>query len=190
MPQEDLVARVRKSQDVVQETQADFAAAFQLYQRLTAPQAVDLEELSGEFEDALEACQDRSAALAKRLEAIQAEAQELFKGWNEELTRFSGEALRKKSEAMLEDTQARTQRVVDAIERLRGRVEPVLAKLQDYALFFHHNLSARAIATLQDTYKSFDAEFRALEGECAKTQGEIRAFLENFEEPPQAAPAK
>jgi hypothetical protein len=69
-------------------------------------------------------------------------------------------------------------------------MKPVLLKLNDYALFFDHNLNARAIATLQDTYKDFDGEFKALESELGKTQAEIAAFLAHFVElaPPKEAP--
>jgi hypothetical protein len=60
---------------------------------------------------------------------------------------------------------------------------PVLQKLQDYVLFFHHNLNARAIATLEDTYKGFDGEFNALTNELVGAQREIATF-ETFQGPP------
>ncbi len=188
-PQEDLVERVRGAEEETHAAREDYGAAFHLYQRLTAPQAVELEDLSDDFADSIDSCEDRAKDVAERIEAIRAEADALFRGWNEELARFSGDTLRKKSEAMLLDTQARAQRVLDALERVRARTEPVLLKLQDYALFFHHNLNARAIATLQDTYKDFDGEFRALDAELGKAQAEITAFLANCEEPVPLGPA-
>jgi hypothetical protein len=66
----------------------------------------------------------------------------------------------------------------------------VQKKLEDYALFFHHNLNARAIATLQDTYKDFDAEFKVLSAELGGAQSEVQAFLANFAEPPPPPAAK
>jgi hypothetical protein len=190
-PQQDLVERVRGAEDEVKEAREDYAAAFTLYQRLTSPQAVELDDLSDDFADSFESCEERASDVAERLAAIREEADALFKGWNEELTRFSGDTLRKKSEAMMLDTQARAQRVLDALERVQARTQPVLLKLQDYALFFHHNPNARAIATLQDTYKDFDSEFKALEAELGRAQSEITAFLANFDEPvpAKAAPA-
>lgn len=182
MPQEDLVERVRGAQDEVSEGREDFGAAFNLYQRLSAPQAVELDELSDDFADSIESCAARASDVAERIESVRGEADALFKGWNEQLARFSGETLRKKSEAMMLDTQARAQRVLAALERVEARAQPMLLKLQDYALFFHHNLNARAIATLQDTYKDFDSEFKALEGEFGKAQAEITAFLDQFVE--------
>lgn len=188
-PQEDLVERVRAARSEGTEAQRDFSAAFQLYQRLTTPQAVELDDLCGDFEDALDSCEDRAHDLAERIELVQHDSDELFKGWNDELASFSGDALRKKSEAMLQDTRTRTQRVIAALERVQGRMDPVMQKLRDYALFFHHNLNARAIATLEDTYKDFDAEFHALQSELEKTESEIAAFVATFEEP-TPAPAK
>lgn len=155
----------------------------------TSPQAVELEALNDDFEDAVKDCERREKDLAERIEAIRGEADELVDGWNEELTQFSGETMRKKSEAMLRDTEARGQRVLTALERVQSRMKPVLFKLQDYALFFHHNLNARAIATLEDTYKDFDSEFRALESELARAESEIAAFLANFVQPEPIAPS-
>lgn len=182
-PQEDLVERVHAAGEEAREARQDFGAAFQLYQRLTAPQAAELEALSGDFEDAIEVCAERAEELAERIESVRTEKEALVQGWNDELARFSGETLRKKSEAMLRDTEARAQRVLAALEDAQASLQPVLLKLQDYALFFHHNLNARAIATLQDTYKDFDGESRALEGQLTKAEREVQDFLANFSEP-------
>jgi len=188
-PQQDLLDSMRSAQAQCAGAHEDFGAAFHLYQRLTAPQAVELQDLSDDFEDALDACRDRAKDLSTHIDSVQKESAALFQGWNEELTHFSGDMLRKKSEAMLQDTQTRAQRVSAALERAHTRLEPVLLKLSDYALFFHHNLNARAIATLEDTYKEFDGEFHALDGELERARGEIDAFLEAFAEPePAAAP--
>jgi len=181
-PQQDLLDSMQAAQEECAAAREDFGTAFHLYQRLTAPQAVELERLSDDFEDALDTCRERAQDFGQRVDAVQKESTALFQGWNEELTHFSGDTLRKKSEAMLQDTQARTQRVSAALERVRARMEPVVLKLSDYALFFHHNLNARAIATLQDTYKDFDAEFRALDGELEKARGESQTFLATFAE--------
>lgn|SRR5262245_26778067 len=188
-PQQDLVARARGAQRELQEARADFAAACLAYQRLTAPQAVELARLSGEFEDSVETCEDRARDLADRIDSVREEKEALVKSWTEELARFSSDALRAKSEAQMRDTDAHAQRLLAALERLQGRMKTVLLKLQDYALFFDHNLSARAIATLQDTYRDFDKEFKSFESELSKTQGEIEDFLAYFLAPAPPGPA-
>jgi hypothetical protein len=188
-PQEDLVARARGAERETREARADFAAAFLLYQRLTSPQAVELERLSGEFEDSVETCEDRAQDLTERIETIREETRALVASWTVELGRFSSDAVRKKSEAQMRDTEAHAERLLAALERLHGRMKPVLLKLNDYALFFDHNLNARAIATLQDTYKDFDGEFKALESEFGKAEAEIAAFLAHFVELAPAPPA-
>jgi len=188
-PQEDLVSKARAAERESVETREDFAAAFLSYQRLTAPQALELEKLCDEFEDAVDACENRSEDLDDRIETIRREKEELVKDWTEELEHFTSDAVRKKSAVQMQETDARAQRLLDALEKLQGRMKPVLLKLQDYRLFFDHNLNARAIATLQDTYKEFDAECKALESEIGKAQGEIAAFLAYFVElsPPKPA---
>ena len=77
VPQGDLVERARAAEHETQELREDFAAACLLYQRLTAPQAVQLEELSEEFDDAVESCEDRAEDLTDRVESA---LDELFGG--------------------------------------------------------------------------------------------------------------
>ncbi|MEQ1893371.1 MAG: DUF2959 family protein [Planctomycetota bacterium] len=186
-PQEDLVETVRSADEEAFEARADFDAAFTLYQRVTTPQVAELDELADDFADAIEACRERFEDLAARRAKIDKESGALFQSWNEELGRFSIELLREKSAAMLADTEQRTERVTKSLERLQTRMEPVVKKLEDYALFFHHNLNPRAIATLEDTYKDFDAEYRTLSGELEKVRTEVAQFLANFEGPPPGA---
>jgi chromosome segregation ATPase len=191
-PQEDLVECVRSADEEAAEARTDFDTAFTLYQRVTTPQAAELDELADDFADTIESCRERFEDLAARRDKIDREAQALFQGWNEELARFSLDVLRAKSAAMLADTEKRTERVQKALERMQARMEPVVKKLEDYALFFHHNLNPRAIATLEDTYKDFDEEYRTLSSELGKARAEIAQFLANFEAPRPAAdePAK
>src|SRR5262245_5928778 len=63
-PQAELVESVQEARKETLATQDAFAAAFKVYQRLTAPQAVELQGLSGAFEDAQEVCQDHHKELA------------------------------------------------------------------------------------------------------------------------------
>lgn len=185
-PHDGLIDRAEDAGRESKGTSADFAAAFHLYQRLTSPQAVELEKISDDFEDAVEECEDAAEELTERIESIRTETDRFIDGWSEELAGFSSEELRGKSAAQMQETEARARRLLAALEREQSRMQPVLRKLKDYALFFHHNLNARAIATLQDTYENFDREFRALENETARAQDEITAFLASFEDEPAA----
>lgn len=189
-PQAALVQRMAGAESHTLEARAEFASAFRLYQRLTAPQAVELEKLSEAFEDSTEECKERAAEIVEHIQALREETDDLVKEWNSELERFSGDTLRRKSAAMLHETETRARRVLQALEHLQERMQPVLLKLEDYALFFHHNLNARAIATLEDTYKNFDAEFHAMDTEFEKAQAEIADFLRQYTEPVPASPAE
>jgi len=185
-PEEDLVDAVSVARTEIQESKEDYAQALNLFQRLTMPQAVELAELADDFEDAREACDDRAADLTRRIEKVRKESDELFSGWNAQLQQFTGDSMRKKSEAMMMDLQTRTQRVIEALASLQERMMPVQKKLQDYALFFDHNLNPRAIATLQDTYKEFDQEFAALQSELSHAERDVSEFLGSFQRPEPA----
>src|SRR5262245_39411537 len=63
-PQDRLVSRVEGSQEELKQAREDFGAAFTLYQRLTSPQAVELEDLSDQFSDSIEECEDVASDLS------------------------------------------------------------------------------------------------------------------------------
>src|SRR5215510_13803409 len=84
-PEEDLVDAVRAARAEIQESKEDYALALNLFQRLTTPQAVELDQLSDDFEDAREACDDRAADLTHRMEKVRKESDQLFQGWSTQL---------------------------------------------------------------------------------------------------------
>jgi DNA repair exonuclease SbcCD ATPase subunit len=182
-PQQDLVERVHRAQEECKATRADFEQAFQLFQRVSAPQAVELEELCEDFEDALESCEERTERLGQRVGAVRTSSEELQTGWRAELEHFSSEAMREKSEAQMLATDERAQAVLATLEEVQLALGPVLMQLQDYALFFQHNLNPRAIATLQDTYEDFESEMATLRRELDEVDVELLAFLAAHETP-------
>jgi hypothetical protein len=182
-PQQDLVQRVQRAQAECQTTRADFEQAFQIFQRVSAPQAVELEELCDDFEDALEGCERQTERLGQRVVAVRTSSEELLTGWRVELESFSSDTMRKKSEAQLVETEERTQAVLATLEEVQVALGPVLRQLQDYALFFQHNLNPRAIATLQDTYEDFESEMATLRSELDEADVELLAFLSAHQAP-------
>ncbi len=173
-----LAEEVREARTEQAEAQDEFTTAFHLFQRLTAPQAVELENLDDDLKDSIEDCNEAASRLSERVAVIRTDSELLFNEWRAELEQFSSEDLREKSESMLLDTEQRAGRVIATLERVQAKMEPVLLKLQDYALFFNHNLNPRAIATLEDTYDDFDRELKALDAEIATAQDEMNSFLE------------
>jgi len=189
-PHEELTAALENARKESERCLETFAGAFHLYQELSAPQAVELEKLNGQFEGAVGNCAKRARALIQRIEAVRSESQALYAGWALELEQFSTDVLRKKSEAQMREAHQRSDRALTALETAHARMDSVLLELQDYALFFHHNLNPRAIATLEDTYRAFDAEFSRLSSELKQAASELSRTIEYLDGPgpePRAA---
>ena len=180
-PREKLIDGVRETRDEHVEVQQHFTEAFDVFQRLTAPQAVELEDLVEELEVAVAACNRDAERLRQDVVGHRAQAEALTTEWNAQLGQFSGEEMREKSAAMLSDTTKRSDRLVASLERVQERMDPVLAKYRDYLLFFGHNLTARAIATLDDTYGDFETEVEALQKEMERSRSEMNSFLQAIE---------
>lgn len=177
-----LVSEVRDVQEIQIEAQEDFLATLGLFRQVvetTDPE--QLEALYGDLQDGVDDCEDDVEALRKHIAAVESDATKLFEEWRAELDLFTHAEVRKKSEAMLEDTVERYARLRESLERNEQGFEPVLAAFQDYVLFFNHNLNPRAIATLSDTYPPFMEGVLKLEGLVEEAVEETEEFISTLE---------
>jgi len=75
----------------------------------------------------------------------------LFREWERELEEYSDPTLKRRSRSQLDDTRARYDQLVRAMDRAAASMDPVLAMLRDQTLFLKHNLNARALGSLSGT---------------------------------------
>jgi len=176
-----LADEVRSARSEHQEAQEDVDDAFNAFQRLTAPQAVELPKLAKELKKAVAACEKDAERVRERILSVRTAADNVSTEWGADLESFTSEEMRKKSATMLNDTQKRSERMIVALERVQERMDPVLVSFQDYLLFFGHNLNARAIATLNDTYDDFEDDVQALQKELERARTEMNSFLQAIE---------
>ncbi len=175
-----LVERVddtRKAQTAAKE---QFASALEHFLAVTK---VDGGELQRKYDD-LNREFTRSEAAAKdvheRIAAVEDVSDALFREWKQELSQYSNPSLRSESQRQLDVTRRRYDDLVRLMRRAADRMEPVLSTFRDQVLFLKHNLNARAIASLDSTSSTLQADISRLIADMEASIRESEAFIKSL----------
>ncbi|MBG0791648.1 MAG: DUF2959 domain-containing protein [Desulfovibrionaceae bacterium] len=178
---EILSDRVENARESQQEAKEQFASALDQFRSVVAVDGGTLEEkydtLNGEYED----CEDRAAAVTKRIDKVEDVAEALFKEWAEEIKQYSSDKLRTSSRAKLSATKKKYAVLVKAMRRAESKMQPVLAAFKDQVLYLKHNLNAKAIAALEGELSSIRTDVDTLIKEMDKSIAEADAFIKTLE---------
>jgi len=175
-----LVERVddtRKAQGAAKE---QFASALEHFLAVTK---VDGGELQKKYDD-LNKEYNRSESAAKevhsRIASVEDVAEALFREWSQELAQYSNASLRAESQRQLDRTRRRYDDLVRLMRRASDRMDPVLATFHDQVLFLKHNLNARAIASLDSTSHTLEADISRLIADMEASIRESEAFIKSL----------
>ena len=175
-----LVERVddtRKAQGAAKE---QFASALEHFLAVTK---VDGGELQRKYDD-LNREYGRSETAAKevhsRIAAVEDVAEALFREWKQELSQYTNASLRGESQRQLDTTRRRYDDLLRLMRRAADRMDPVLATFKDQVLFLKHNLNARAIASLDSTSRTLEADISRLIADMETSIRESEAFIKSL----------
>ena len=183
-PPPSLIERVEEIREGQEQALADFQRAHEVFLQLTRPQATDLSRTARELKRQAKTCEKHADQLARDITRLKAQSEELTAAWEAQLEQVTDDSTRKKGEKSLQETRKGTEKVIATLRVVQKNTAPVLVSLQDYLLFFDHNLNARAIATLDDTYTAFGEDVESLTKEIERTSDEIGEFLANMSPQP------
>ena len=173
-----LVERVEEGRDAQQEAKEQFQDALEAFRAVSGFRGDEqLETLYGRLQRQLDRSEERAAAVRERVAEIERVADDLFSEWKAETRQYEDRDLRRRSEALLEDTRERYDDLIAAMRRAEQRMEPVLAVFRDHVLFLKHNLNAQAVASLQGDLAEVEADVGALVRELEAAIAESEAFL-------------
>ena len=144
-----LVNRIEAAQSAQQEGQEQFKDALEQFRSVVNFDGGELQRiydrLNREFEDTETAAEN----IRSRIRAVESVAEDLFDEWEDELGLYNNASLRRDSEQQLNATRQRYTRLIQAMHRAEGTLDPVLDNLRDNVLYLKHNLNARAIASIR-----------------------------------------
>jgi hypothetical protein len=176
---EILVDRVEKTRESQAEAKLQFANALQQFLAVT----VDGGELQQKYENLNREFQ-RSEARAKevreRIASVEDVAAALFREWKQELNQYSSAALKADSERQLELTRRRYDALILLMRRAADRMDPVIATFRDQVLFLKHNLNARALAQLESTNRTLQADISTLIRDMETSIREAESFIRDM----------
>ncbi len=176
-----LVDRVEDASETQAEVKAQFQDAYQAFNSLLSVETSDLEARYTSLKSAYEDSESKAQELRDRIDAIESVADALFSEWQEELSQYSSESLRRSSSRKLQETRSRYQQYLASLTRAESRVEPVLAVFKDQVLYLKHNLNAEKVSALKGEVRRFDSDVQGLVKEMDRSISEANRFIQGLE---------
>jgi hypothetical protein len=172
-----LVDRVDETREAQGEAKEQFASALEHFIAVTRVDGGDLQRKYNELNREFERSEARAKEVHERIAAVEDVANALFREWKQELGQYSNGALRGESQRQLQATEQRYEELLRLMKRAASRMEPVLATFRDQVLFLKHNLNARAIASLDTTTRTLEADISRLISDMEASIRESEEFI-------------
>lgn len=176
-----LVDRVETARDKQEDAKEQFATALEEFRSVVEfEEGSDLETMYKKLNRAYERSQSAADAVESKIDSVESVAGALFREWEGELEEYTDDTLRRASQQQLDETKDRYERMVSAMRRAEGSMQPVLDALKDQVLFLKHNLNARAIASIQGTAAGIQDDVADLIEEMERSIAEANTFIEQM----------
>lgn len=176
-----LVDRIEKTTATQEQTKEQFKSAYEELASLITVDDRGLEKKYKKMARAVEASEEKSTELQKRIAAVDSVAQALFKEWQQELDQYQSENLKRTSAKNLKTTQQRYAVIHQKMQESRARVVPVLQVLQDNTLYLKHNLNARAVSSLSGEVVVIEDQVRDLITQMEASINESKSFIDSMQ---------
>ncbi|PSW13108.1 DUF2959 domain-containing protein [Photobacterium sanctipauli] len=172
-----MVDRVEDANEAQQDAQEQFTSALDALKALNQFDGGELETAYNNVNDQYEASSDAADKVSERIAAIEDVADALFEEWQDELSLYTSDSLRRDSEQKLKSTQASYQRMLSAMHRAEQKMAPVLNTLRDNTLYLKHNLNAAAIGSLQGEFNSLQRDIQRAISDMEAAIAESERFI-------------
>lgn len=179
-----LADRVEETREAQNEAKEQFADALQRFLAVTKTSGGDLQAKYEQLDDEFKDSEARAKEVRERIAAVEDVAEALFREWKQELGQYSSASLRRDSERQLEQTRRRYDALIALMRRAEQRMEPVLNTFRDQVLFLKHNLNARALAQLDETNRTLEADISRLVADMEASIREAENFIRDLRAQP------
>jgi hypothetical protein len=177
---EQLVDRVDETRDAQENAKEQFATTLDELKALTTFDGGELESAYSRLKRQLDRSESRAEQVRNKITSVDRVARALFSEWEEELSEYTTESLRRASEQQLDETRNRYSEVITAMRRAESKMGPVLNAFNDQVLFLKHNLNARAIASLDSTLNELESEIALLIADMEASIDEANSFIDEM----------
>lgn len=175
-----LVERVDDTRQAQTAAKEQFASALEHFLAVTKVEGGELQRKYDELNREFSRSEARAKEVHERIASVEDVAGALFREWQQELGQYANEALRQESQRQLDVTHRRYEELVRLMRRAAARMDPILATFHDQVLFLKHNLNARAIASLDSTSRTLEADVSRLIADMEASIRESEAFIKSL----------
>lgn len=172
-----LADRVEKSREAQAEAKEQFASALERFLAVTNAQGGELQEKYESLNREFQRSESRAKEVRERIDAVEDVAEALFDEWKAEINEYQNASLKSESQRQLDTTRRNYETLVKVMRRAADRMDPVLATFRDQVLFLKHNLNARALASLDTTKRTLEADISRLITEMENSIREAENFI-------------
>jgi hypothetical protein len=176
-----MVERVEEARDAQKEAKEQFESALEKFSSVLKFEGGELEEKYETLKAEYEKGESKAEAVGDRIEAVEDVAEDLFEEWQNELSQYTNQSLRRSSERKLRQTRQQYSQLIRAMKRVEKKIDPVLSAFRDQVLYLKHNLNARAIASLRTELVSVEADVASLIREMEASIAEANTFIKAIE---------
>lgn len=175
-----LEGNVEDAAEAQDEAADQFASALEQFRATVEMDGGELEDTYDRLNREFERAEARAGEVAERIDDVERVAEDLFEEWEAELEQYTDASLRRRSEAILYETQSRYADMMQAMNRAEASMDPVLNVFRDQVLFLKHNLNSMAIAAIRDELGTIESATDELITAMNESITEARAFLETL----------
>ncbi len=175
-----LAERVEKTREAQTEAKEQFTDALQRFLAITKADGGDLQRKYEDLTKEFARSETRAKEVNDRIAAVEDVAEVLFREWKEELGKYSNASMRSDSQRQLDITRRRYDALLGLMKRAAERMNPVLATFRDQVLYLKHNLNARALAQLDSTNRTLEADISRLISDMETSIREAENFIRDL----------
>ena len=175
-----LVERVENAREGQEAAKTQFQTTLDKFKSVTNFSGGNLEAKYNELNAEYERCEKRAAAVSSQIASVNEVAQSLFKEWEGELAQYSNPELKAKSQEEMQATKSRYGQLISAMRAAEAKMKPVQSAFRDQVLFLKHNLNAQAIASLEGTRVTLQADVERLIADMQKSIDESNKFISSM----------
>jgi hypothetical protein len=177
-----LASRVEKARDSQEEAKEQFKTALESFSEVVEFRGGELEDRYNELAQEFKVSEQKAKNVTDKIDAVESVGSALFREWKEELEQYTSDSLRRSSERSLHETEARYERLLEAMHQAENKIPPVLFAFRDQVLFLKHNLNSRAIASIEHEVLKIESNVALLIGEMERSILEANSFIDSLEE--------
>lgn len=173
-----MVDRIESTQEAQEDAQQQFKSALEQFQSVVNFDGGDLEDAYNTLNDEYESSVKAAERVRDRIDGVKSVSEALFDEWENELSLYTSDSLKKASADKLKDNRRKYQQMIKSLESSERRMQPVLNAFQDQVLYLKHNLNARAVSALKGEFNNIKADIDRLIVEMQNSINESRQFIE------------